>query len=94
MEQYIGRRLTTYYKESFLTRAHLAKQLLEIANKFNENSSKFILYLTDVTPDNFAVDENSNLVKIVDLENIIMVDKEVLIQSEYTWFNWILLIAD
>ena len=38
-----------------------------------------------MTPDNFAVDESTNQVKVIDLEDFIVVDKEVLIKSKLFW---------
>jgi hypothetical protein len=81
-EEYVGPSLTTFYQEPFLIRAQFARQLLSMANKFNENPTNFILYLTDISPENFAVDEKTNMVKVVDLENIVVVDKEILIKSK------------
>jgi len=54
-----------------------------MANKFYENPTNFILYLTDMTPDNFAVDEETHKLKVIDLEDFIVVDKEVLIKSKF-----------
>lgn len=53
-----------------------------MANLFYENPTQFILYMTDPQANNFAVTDNSNIVKLVDLENIIVVDKEVLLKSK------------
>lgn len=80
-EEYIGRRLTTFYNEPFPVRASISKQLLEMANLFYENPTNFIIYLTDMSPDNFAVDEDTQVVKAIDLENFMVVDKEVLMRS-------------
>lgn len=66
---------------AFRTRAHLARQLLEMANRFGDNPSNFVLYITDPSPDNFAVNEETNTLKMIDLENIIVVDKGQLIES-------------
>lgn len=82
MEEYVGRSLSSYVDEPFKLRAYLALQLLKMANMFYENPTKFILYLSDPQADNFAVTENTNIVKLVDLENVIIVDKEILIQSK------------
>lgn len=81
MEEYVGPRLTTFISEPFKIRVIIAKQLLEIANLFYDNGSNFILYMTDVSPDNFAVDDQTYKVKLIDLENIIVVDKEELFKS-------------
>lgn len=70
--------------------AHLALQLIEMVNKFGENPTNFILYMTDPSPDNFAVNENTNSLKMIDLENIIVVDKEELILSKCIIINYTL----
>ena len=41
---------------------------------FTLQDEDFAYYLTDVSPDNIAVDPN-NRIKFIDLENIIIVDK-------------------
>lgn len=43
---------------------------------FTYASNEFGFYLTDVSADNIAVDSNNNA-KVVDLENIIIVDKTI-----------------
>lgn len=58
--------------------------MLEMANRFGENPTNFILYMADPSPDNFAVNEETNTLKLIDLENIIVVDKEELIKSNNT----------
>ncbi|CAG7731074.1 unnamed protein product [Allacma fusca] len=74
-EEYVGNRLTTFYKYDFHIRATIALELLEIAFKLSDNDTDFILYLADISPDNFAVNEDDYKVKVIDLENIIIVDK-------------------
>lgn len=83
VEEYVGRSLSSYIDEPFKLRAYLSLQLLKMAKLFYENPTNFILYLTDPQADNFAVTDNTNLVRLVDLENLIIVDKEVLIKSEF-----------
>jgi hypothetical protein len=52
----------------------LAYQLLQIADMFVDNDSQFALYWTDLDPDNVMVDSSGQLL-IVDVENIIVVDR-------------------
>ena len=53
----------------------LAYQVLKIADYLTNNKEDFALYLIDVTFDNFVVDA-AGKVKLVDLEDIIVVDKQ------------------
>ena len=46
---------------------------MQIAEKFTSNDLKFSLYWTDLNSENLSVD-NSGKVKVIDLENIIVVD--------------------
>ncbi|ODN01116.1 Deleted in autism protein 1 [Orchesella cincta] len=82
VEEYVGQPLSSFVDKPFKVRAYLALQLLKMANLFYENPTQYIIYLTDPQADNFAVVENTNIVKLVDLENLMVVDKELLIQSK------------
>lgn len=85
-EEYVGRRLTTFYNEDFRVRALISHQLLKIAFQLTE-ASNFTLYLADVSADNFAVNEDENYaVKVVDLENVIIVDKSQFTHGEALLF--------
>jgi len=64
----------------FFHRLHNTQEMASL--RLGEMPVNFILYITDPSPDNFAVDETSNKLKVVDLENIIIVDKEDLILSK------------
>ncbi|ESO83900.1 hypothetical protein LOTGIDRAFT_132744 [Lottia gigantea] len=69
-----GKPLTEYYNAPFSTRVDLAYQLMKMAILMSENKEDFILYWTDIQYENFAVDV-AGKVKIIDAENIIVVDK-------------------
>lgn len=71
MEDYVGSTLTQLSQVPWIVRADFARQLIEMAKEMTDGSIR--LYLTDVSFDNFAVD-NQGIVKIVDAENIVMVD--------------------
>ncbi|KAJ8975998.1 hypothetical protein NQ317_006295 [Molorchus minor] len=55
-------------------RAYVALQLLQAANNFTENHKDFRLYLTDISPDNIAVNENFKI-SFIDLEDAILIKK-------------------
>ena len=74
VEDYVGPTLSHLSHVPWLERADYARQLLEMAQEFS--SAEFRLYLTDVSLDNFAVDKKGK-VKIVDAENIVLVDPSV-----------------
>lgn len=48
---------------------------------FTYRNPNFGFYLTDVSPDNIAVDQRDN-VKFIDMENVIVVDKRGAGRSE------------
>ena len=48
---------------------------MSIAEQFTYNDDEYGLYMTDVSFDNFAVDEHGK-VFVVDAENIIVVDRK------------------
>jgi hypothetical protein len=69
-----GRPLTAFFTRPWNTRARLALQVLQMADKFTQNPTNLGLYLTDWLPENFAVSDDLQ-VKLVDLENIILVNQ-------------------
>lgn len=74
IEEYVGSPLSSFYEEPWLKRAKIAASLLDAAHKFTFKNSKFAFYLTDMSEDNIAVNEQDEAI-FVDLENIIIVDK-------------------
>ncbi|XP_042864550.1 divergent protein kinase domain 2A-like [Penaeus japonicus] len=71
VEDYVGPTLTQQADEPWIVRADYSRQLLEMAQQFS--SGTFVLYLTDVSLDNFAVSDDGS-VKVIDAENIVIVD--------------------
>ena len=68
MFEYIGPTISSHYSSSWTLRAYLALQLLQLAKRFtNTLKSGLVLYPTDWSADNFAVD-GDNHVYLVDLE--------------------------
>ena len=65
----------------FRLQAGIAYELLKIAEQLTENKEDFALYITDPNWDNFGVD-SSGKVRILDAENIIVVDKLAIEASE------------
>ncbi|XP_015429683.1 PREDICTED: deleted in autism protein 1 homolog, partial [Dufourea novaeangliae] len=85
VEEYVGLPLTTYYNKPWLLRAKIVSSLLNAAQMFTYENNNFGFYLTDVSADNIAVDSNNNA-KFIDLENVIVVDKNV--RSEESSKTW------
>jgi len=69
-----GNPLTHFYDRPFVVRAKLAIQILEIATALSDKHNHLSLYLTDWSESNFAVD-NEGTVKLIDLENLVVVNK-------------------
>lgn len=80
IEEYVGLPLTAYYNKPWLLRAKIASSLLDAAYVFTYKNDDFGFYLTDVSADNIAVDLNNNA-KFVDLENVIIVDKNIMLEG-------------
>ncbi|XP_047005146.1 divergent protein kinase domain 2A [Schistocerca americana] len=76
IEEYAGETLTTYYTKPWLERAKLAQKLLVAAKKLTNDHPGFRFYLTDVSPDNIAVDASGS-VYFIDLEDVIIVDRNI-----------------
>ncbi|EFX71406.1 hypothetical protein DAPPUDRAFT_327242 [Daphnia pulex] len=76
VEEYVGPNLAQWLPQaSWKERINAALQLLIIADKFTNGAADFRLYLTDLSLFNTAVGSDGTL-KIVDGENIVMVDLE------------------
>ncbi|XP_025157635.1 deleted in autism protein 1 homolog [Harpegnathos saltator] len=76
IEEYVGLPLVDYYNKPWIQRAKIASSLLNAAYMFTFKNENFSFYLTDVSADNIAVD-HKNVAKFIDLENVIVVDKNV-----------------
>lgn len=74
VQEYVGSDLSSYFNTDWNTRAKIALQLLKIAQRLTFHDSRFSLYMTDLTAENVAVDDKGD-VKVIDLGNIIIVDK-------------------
>ncbi|KYM79291.1 PREDICTED: deleted in autism protein 1 homolog [Atta cephalotes] len=76
VEEYVGLPLSDYYDKSWIQRVKIASSLLNAAYLFTFKNEMFGFYLTDISADNIAVD-HENVAKFIDLENIIIVDKNI-----------------
>jgi len=76
VEEYAGEMLTSYHNAPWLQRAYFAYQLLIAAHNFTDSHPYFGFYITDVSPDNIAVDAQGRL-RFVDLENVVVLDRNV-----------------
>lgn len=75
ISEYCGDTLTSAAPSlEWAERASIAVQLLEFAFNATFQNPNFSFYFTDMTADNFAVSK-SGKVKLVDLDNVIVVDK-------------------
>lgn len=70
----VGESLNNFFERNWMERVYLALQILEAAEAFTENHEDFRFYLTDISPDNIAVDDDLNL-RFVDFENVILSSK-------------------
>ncbi|CAK9801676.1 Divergent protein kinase domain 2A [Anthophora plagiata] len=86
IEEYVGLPLANYYNEPWLSRAKISTSLLDAAYMFTYKDKDFGFYLTDISVDNIAIDLNNN-VKFVDLENVIVVDKNIIPAERVTAWN-------
>ncbi|XP_076435478.1 divergent protein kinase domain 2A-like [Babylonia areolata] len=75
--EHVGRTLEQFYHEPFHKRAALALELLKIAEQLTNNDEDYALYITDPSWSNFGVDA-AGKVRILDAENIIVVDKQAI----------------
>lgn len=75
VEEFIGPVLSKFHNELWIQRAEIASSLLSAAHALTFQDEHFAFYLTDVSFDNIAVDSN-NTAKFIDLENVIVVDKQ------------------
>jgi len=83
VEEYIGPSLVEWLpRANWKQRVHAAYQMLQIAQKFTIGVNGFRLYPNDLSIYNIAVDQKGN-VKIIDAENIIIVDLEQIRQRKY-----------
>lgn len=76
VEEYVGLPLSDYYDKSWIQRVKIASSLLNAAYLFTFKNEMFGFYLMDISADNIAVD-HENVAKFIDLENIIIVDKNI-----------------
>ncbi|XP_063229062.1 divergent protein kinase domain 2A-like isoform X2 [Bacillus rossius redtenbacheri] len=81
VQEYAGDMLTSHHGAPWLSRASMAYQLLSAAEQFTSGHPHFRFYLTDVSPDNIAVDP-AGVVRFVDLENVVVLDKAAGVNGE------------
>ncbi|XP_077988292.1 divergent protein kinase domain 2A-like [Glandiceps talaboti] len=82
---YEGRTLSEFYDAAWSIRINLAYQVFEIAEHFTNNAEDYALYMTDIVAENFAVTKDGD-VKLIDIENIIVVDKKMIREDKPE--NW------
>ncbi|KAL3253270.1 hypothetical protein MRX96_017541 [Rhipicephalus microplus] len=89
VETYEGEPLSNFEQASWTVRANISLQLLDMADLMTENPTQYALYMTDVSLDNFAVNDQGE-VRLIDLENIIVVDRmQVRAERRPGWKQWL-----
>lgn len=78
---YEGEPLQNFFYEPFHKRADIAYQIMKMADKLTNAGEQFILYWTDLNFENFVVD-SSGKVTLVDLEDIIVVDRDAVARTK------------
>ncbi|XP_067930226.1 divergent protein kinase domain 2A-like isoform X2 [Watersipora subatra] len=73
-EQNGGLPLRNYFAADWKVRVKLSLQLLHIADLLTDNTIGFKIYFSDISLDNYVVDENLK-VSIADAENVLVVDE-------------------
>ncbi|XP_077556173.1 divergent protein kinase domain 2A [Haemaphysalis longicornis] len=87
VESFEGERLSTFERARWIVRANISLQLLNMADLMTDNPTQFALYMTDVSMDNFVVSRDGH-VTLVDVENIIVVDRiQVVKERREGWRN-------
>nr|XP_031828499.1 divergent protein kinase domain 2A isoform X1 [Nomia melanderi] len=86
IEEYVGLPLTAYYYKPWIQRAKITSSLLNAAYILTYQNNDFSFYLTDISADNIAVDSN-NIAKFIDLENVIVVDKNIKPDEKFEMWN-------
>ena len=83
VEEYVGPNLAEWLPSaSWKDKVNAALQLLKIAEKLNQGVSGFRLYLTDVSLQNVAINVSTSNLKVIDGENIVVVDLEKMKQGK------------
>ncbi|XP_026466870.1 deleted in autism protein 1-like [Ctenocephalides felis] len=88
-QSYMGETINKFYSSDWKIRANITIQLLNAAFVFTFKHEMFRIYLTDISMDNIAVSK-SGKVSYIDLEHIILVDKQfenVFSVSYSKWYN-------
>ena len=70
--------------KTFILQLKLGYQIMKMADKLTDNPTEFTLYWTDLSYENIAVDKQG-YVRLVDSENIIVVDKWQIKQGKNVW---------
>lgn len=75
---YVGEELWSYFNVLWEKRVDFVWQLMEIVEQFINNDFEFVFYFLDVSFDNFVVGLRDGKVIIVDVENVLVVDKRLI----------------
>lgn len=86
VESFEGERLSSFERARWIVRANISLQLLNMADLMTDHPTRFALYMTDVSMDNFVVNKR-NEVALVDVENIIVVDRVQVVKEKRPGWN-------
>ncbi|UJR31397.1 hypothetical protein I4U23_018891 [Adineta vaga] len=78
-----GSNFVSYLHSPFQFRAYLARELLISMHQLTVGNAEMIIYYPDVNLENFVYNENERRVKIIDLEYLIIVERELFSQVNH-----------
>ncbi|XP_035658342.1 divergent protein kinase domain 2A-like [Branchiostoma floridae] len=81
--EHAGRTLDTFMDSSWEVRVDIALQLLQLVDTLREKDPDWVLFLLDVSFQNFAVDSRG-WVRLIDLDDVMVIDRRTVVNQEQT----------
>ncbi|XP_019638440.1 PREDICTED: deleted in autism protein 1 homolog [Branchiostoma belcheri] len=81
--EHAGRTLDTFMDFPWGVRAGIAVQLLQLVDTLRGKDPDWVLFLTDVSFQNFAVDSRGR-VRLIDLDDVMVIDRRTVVSHELT----------
>ncbi|KAI8486368.1 hypothetical protein Bbelb_358670 [Branchiostoma belcheri] len=81
--EHAGKTLDTFMDSPWGVRAEIAVQLLQLVNTLRGKDPDWVLFLTDVSFQNFAVDSRGR-VRLIDLDDVMVIDRRTVVSHELT----------